>query len=151
MTMIKWKPQRHGHGMMNDFDRLWSDFFPRHAHGHAHGCGHGASCDWSPRVDIVENDKSYQLVVEVPGFEKSEVKLSVEDKVLTLSGERKFEGEQDDKSFRRVERLYGNFERRFRLPEEAETDGITAELKNGILTVTIAKSEKVAGREIEVK
>ena len=142
MTLIKWKPQTQSY--LSDFDRMWSNY-----HRSAQGCS--GSCDWQPRVDIVENEKDYQLVVEVPGFEKSEITLRVEDGVLVMSGERKLAEETEGSSYRRVERLYGNFERRFRMPKEFDAEKIEAELKNGLLTVSIAKSEKVAGREIQVK
>lgn len=144
MTLIKWKPQRHS--VFGDFDRVMSDFLPRHWAGEE-----SCNCAWAPHVDIIENSQSYEIVVEVPGFEKSDIKLNVEDGILTLSGERKQAEESEGRNYRRVERHYGKFERRFRLAKEAEIDKIDAELKNGLLTVTIAKSEKVAGREIQVK
>ena len=147
MTLIKWRPQSVSQRprMMSEFDRMWSDFIgPK-----MELCGE--SCDWAPRVDIVENPGDYQLVIEVPGFENSDFKLKVEDEVLIVSGERKIEDEKEGSNYRRVERLYGNFERRFRLPAEAEIDKIDAEYKQGLLTISIAKSEKVAGREITVK
>ena len=147
MTLIKWKPQRHS--VFGDFDRVMSDFFPRPSHGE-YG-EESCNCAWAPHVDIIENSQNYEIVMEVPGFEKSDIKLSVEDGILTLSGERKQAEETEGRNYRRVERLYGKFERRFRLAKEAEIDKIDAELKNGLLTVSIAKSEKVAGREIQVK
>ena len=143
MTLIKWKPQPST--MLSEFDRFWSDFLPRSPEMDSR------CCEWAPRVDIVENAKNYQIVVELPGFEKSDVKLKVEEQVLTISGERKMEEETEGRNYRRVERLYGSFERRFRLPQEAELDKISAEMKDGLLTVTLEKSEKVAGREIQVK
>ena len=102
-------------------------------------------------VDIVENEKNYEISVELPGFDKDAVSLKVEDHVLTLSGERKMADEDEGRNWRRVERLYGNFERKFRLPREVETDQIEAQMVNGLLTITIAKSDKVTGREIKVK
>ena len=144
MTLINCKP-RHHHNPHGQFDRMWREI-------HKNAC-HEQECEsgWSPRVDIVEQDKSFEIVVEVPGFEKSDVSLKMEENVLTLSGERKMEEEAEGRDYRRVERLYGNFERKFRLPRGVETEQIEAELKNGLLTITIAKSDKVAGREIEVK
>ena len=148
MTLMKLKPQRFS--AFGDFDRLMSDFLPRQARAEA--CKEdGCECGWSPRADIVENPNNYQIVVEIPGFEKSDVKLTVEEGILSLSGERKFADESEDRNYRRVERLYGKFERKFRLPKEAELDKIDAELVNGVLTISINKSEKVAGREIQVK
>ncbi|MBN2170893.1 MAG: Hsp20/alpha crystallin family protein [Candidatus Krumholzibacteriota bacterium] len=141
MTLVKWKPQ--SNTMLSEFDRLWSDFF-----GGTH-CPE--SCDWSPRVDIVETNKSFELMVEVPGLDKNDIRLKVDDQVLIMSGERKSEDEKEGRNYRRVERFYGKFERRFRLPSEAELDKIEAAYTNGVLTITVPKSEKVAGREIQVK
>jgi len=141
MTLVKWKPQNRN--MLTEFDRMWSDFF---------GTTYNPeSCDWSPRVDIVETDKNFELMVEVPGLDRNDIRLKVDDQVLIMSGERKSEEEKEGRSYRRVERTYGKFERRFRLPSEADLDKIEATYKNGVLTVSVPKSEKVAGREIQVK
>jgi HSP20 family protein len=146
MTLVKWKPQYAG---MNDIDRLWSEFFSAPV-----GC---ATCEpqtqvqWSPRVDIAETDKQYEIHVELPGLEKSDISLKMEDGLLVLSGERKSETEEKERRFRRVERLYGRFERSFRLPKEADVEKIEAEFKNGLLMISIAKAAQVAGREIQVR
>ena len=140
MTLVKWKPQS---SMMSDFDRLWSDFFG--------GARYPERCDWSPRVDIAETDKNFELMVEVPGLDRNDIRLKVDDQVLIVSGERKSEDEKEGRNFRRVERFHGAFERRFRLPKDADLDKIEAEYKDGVLTIAVPKGEKVAGREIQVK
>ncbi|MCB9514427.1 MAG: Hsp20/alpha crystallin family protein [Candidatus Latescibacteria bacterium] len=145
MTLIKWKPQ---HTAMNDFDRFWSEFMG------ARPCVDGDCAPatlWSPRVDIAETDKQFEIHVELPGLEKGDISLKVEDGLLTVSGERKTEQEESGRRFRRVERLYGRFQRSFRLPKEADADRIEAEFKNGLLVVSIGKAESVAGREIQVR
>jgi len=146
MTLIKWKPQYAG---MNDIDRLWSEFF--NAPAGCATCEPEAQVHWSPRVDIVETDKQYEIHVELPGLEKSDLSLKMEDGLLVLSGERKSVTEEKDRRFRRVERLYGRFERSFRLPKEADAEKIEAEFKNGLLMISIAKAQQVAGREIQVR
>jgi HSP20 family protein len=147
MTLIKWKPQYAG---MTDIDRLWSEFFSAQQAGCA-TCEPQAQVQWSPRVDIAETDKQYEIHVELPGLDKSDLSLKVEDGLLVLSGERKSETEEKERRFRRVERLYGRFERSFRLPKEADVEKIEAEFKNGLLLISIAKAAQVAGREIQVR
>jgi HSP20 family protein len=146
MTLIKWKPQYAG---MNDIDRVWNEFF--NAPVGCATCEPGTQVQWSPRVDIAETDKQYEIHVELPGLEKSDISLKMEDGLLVLSGERKSVAEEKERRFRRVERLYGRFERSFRLPKEADVEKIEAEFKNGLLLVTIAKAAQVAGREIQVR
>lgn len=143
MTLIKCNPQ--SPAVMNEFDRVWSDFFGRRYNQMPD------TCAWAPRVDILEDAKQFQVVAELPGFEKSDFRIKVENETLIIGGERKFEDETKERQYRRVERAYGTFERRFRLPKEAQADQIDAEYKNGVLTISIPKSEKVGGREIQVR
>jgi HSP20 family protein len=142
MTMIKWQPRNHRHA--SDFNRYFGNFL-----GHAQGCGE-ESCNWAPRVDITESNSDYGIVVEVPGVEKSEISIKVEDGHLIIGGERKTFDEESEFKFRRQERFHGKFERRFSLPEDVEIDDIKAEYNSGLLNVSIPKGEKVKGRAIEV-
>ncbi|GAA4504091.1 Hsp20/alpha crystallin family protein [Pseudaeromonas paramecii] len=105
--------------------------------------------DWLPAVDIVENDRAYELQVEVPGMPKEDVKLSVDNGMLTISGERR--QEHEDKQLHRTERFYGRFSRSFALPEDVQADDISARFQDGILYVTLAKSTPPQQRrEIEI-
>jgi len=144
MTLVKVNnsPAAHGHygHPLTSFDRLFSEFWGEDAH-----------CAWSPRTDIVETDREHQLVVELPGLEKKDISIKVEDRMLMITGEIKHEEETEDKRIRRRERFSGSFDRRFRLPAGIDTDKISAEFKNGLLTVSLPKSEAAVGREIEVK
>jgi HSP20 family protein len=107
--------------------------------------------EWAPVVDISENDKEYLIKAELPGIKKEDVHISVEKGVLTISGERKFEKEEKDKKYHRVERAYGAFVRTFIVPDDAEADKVGAEFKDGLLTIHIPKSEKAKPKQIEVR
>lgn len=107
--------------------------------------------EWAPLVDIVEDEKEYLVKAELPEVKKEDVKVTVEDDVLTITGERKYEKEEKGKKYHRVERAYGSFERSFTLPEDADGTKVNAEFKDGILRVHVAKSEKAKPKSIEVK
>jgi HSP20 family protein len=106
---------------------------------------------WTPRVNIAEDDKEYVVNVELPGVKKEEVKVSIDNGVLTISGERKTEKEEKGKKFHRVEQTYGSFMRSFTLPESSSGDKISADFKDGILKVHVPKEEKAKAKAIEVK
>jgi len=106
---------------------------------------------WLPLVDITENEKEYLIKVELPEVKKDDVKVTVESGVLTISGERKFEREDKDKKYHRIERSYGSFTRSFSVPDDAEDSQVSAEFKEGVLTVHLAKSEKARPKSVEVK
>jgi HSP20 family protein len=107
--------------------------------------------EWSPLVDITEDDKEYLIKAELPEVKKEDVKISIHDNVLSISGERKYEKEEKGKKYHRVERAYGSFMRSFTLPEEADAGKISADYKDGVLKVHLAKSEKAKPKSIEVK
>jgi len=106
---------------------------------------------WAPLVDIAEDDKEYVVKAELPEVKKDEVKVTVENGVLTVSGERKFEKEEKGKRYHRVERAYGSFVRSFSLPEDADDAQVKAEFKDGVLQVHVGKHEKSRPKTIEVK
>lgn len=106
---------------------------------------------WAPLVDISEDDKAYLIKVELPEVKREDVKVTVENGVLLIQGERKFEREEKSKRYHRVERAYGNFTRSFTLPDDCEADKVGAEFKDGVLRVTLAKSEKSRPKTIDVR
>jgi len=106
---------------------------------------------WAPLVDIIEDDKEYLIKAELPEVRKEDVKVSVEDGVLTISGERKHEAEENGAKYHRVERAYGLFSRSFTVPESADASKVSAEFKNGVLIVHLPKDEKAKPKSIEVK
>lgn len=106
---------------------------------------------WAPRVDIVEDEKSYLIKAELPEVKKDDVKVTVQNGILTISGERKAEKEEKSKKFHRVERSYGSFTRSFTLPEDTDPERVSADFKDGLLKVILPKSETARSRSVEVK
>lgn len=107
--------------------------------------------EWAPLVDITEDEKEFVVKAELPEIKKEEVKVTVEEGVLSISGERKLEKEEKGKKYHRIERAYGSFERTFTLPEGADGAKISAEFKDGVLTVRLPKTEKAKPKAVEVK
>jgi HSP20 family protein len=107
--------------------------------------------EWAPLVDISEDDKEYLVKADLPELKKDEVKLRVENGVLTLSGERKFQKEEKTTKHHRVERAYGSFTRSFSLPDDVEAAKVNAEFKDGVLKVHLPKSANSKPKSIEIK
>ena len=107
--------------------------------------------EWAPSVDIIEDDKEWLVKADLPEVKKEDVKVTVENGVLTITGERKFEKEEKDKKYHRIERSYGNFLRSFTLPDAADGSKVNAEFKDGVLKVHLPKSEKAKPKAVEVK
>jgi HSP20 family protein len=106
--------------------------------------------EWSPLVDIVEDDTEYLIKAELPEVKKENVKVTVENGVLSITGERNYE-EEKDKKHHRLERAYGSFVRAFAIPDDADASKVMAEFKDGVLKVHLAKDEKAKPKTIEVK
>lgn len=107
--------------------------------------------DWSPSVDVAEDEKEYLITADAPGVKREDLKVTVQNGVLTISGERKSEKEEKGKKFHKVERLYGSFARSFSLPEDAEDEKLSAQFKEGVLTVHLPKSAKAKAKSKEIK
>jgi len=110
-----------------------------------------AVAEWSPSVDISETDSEYLIKAEIPEVDKKDVKVTVQDSVLTIQGERKREKEEKGKRFHRVERSYGAFLRSFDIPDGVDADRVRAEFKDGMLSVHLPKTEKAKAKVIDVK
>jgi HSP20 family protein len=127
-----------------DFTDLMNDFFRfpgNNAEKH----------DFTPRVNIRETKDDVRLTFELPGMDKKDVKIMIAENTLTVSGERIFESEKKEDDFVRNEIFTGSFSRSFTLPETIDAEKISAEYKNGLLEITLAKKEEVKPKEIEVK
>ena len=107
--------------------------------------------EWAPRVDITETEKEFLVKAELPEVKKEEVKVTVENGVLLITGERKLEKEEKGKKYHRIERAYGRFERSFTLPEGTEPKKVTSEFKEGVLTVHLPKNPEARPKAVEVK
>jgi HSP20 family protein len=141
-TLTRWEPLE-----MEDVQNRLSKFFGRRGNGH----DDITLADWAPLADITEDDKEYVIKAELPDVKKEDVKVTVENGVLTIAGERKFEKEEKKKKYHRVERSYGSFVRSFALPDLADADKVKAEFKDGMLTVHVPKSERAKAKQVEVK
>jgi HSP20 family protein len=105
---------------------------------------------WLPAVDVRETADEFVFVAELPGLTKKDVNITLEDKVLTISGERSFEGKEENQNYHRIERAYGSFSRSFTLPHEVDQERVSANFKDGVLTVAVAKAEALKPRKIEI-
>lgn len=106
--------------------------------------------EWSPAVDISESSDSYIIYAELPGMKKDDVKITMNDNVITLRGEKKKETEKKEGTFSRIERSYGIFERSFTLPVTVKSDAIEARYNDGVLTITLPKKEEAKEKVIDV-
>lgn len=107
--------------------------------------------NWLPAIDVRESNDAYRVDVELPAVAPEDVEVSCKDGLLTISGERRHEHENDDERVHRSERLFGRFARSFRLPDDADQDSIEATAAQGVVTISVAKRENARARSIEVK
>ena len=133
-------------GLQEDFNRIFNNALPRLFNGEEVLSG-----NWSPRVDIFEDQNAIVLEADLPGMKAEDFKLSIENFKLSLSGERKFEKQASGEDWHRVERNYGTFTRTFSLPSTVNVDEVAADFKDGVLRVTLPKREEVKARQIDVK
>lgn len=105
---------------------------------------------WTPRVDIKEEDKRFVILADVPGVDPADIEIHMDKGILTIKGERKTESKDDNGGYTRVERSYGAFYRRFALPDTADADGISASGKHGVLEIAIPKKPETTPRRIAV-
>ena len=105
---------------------------------------------WVPPVDIQETADGYRLQAELPGLTRDDINITLENNVLRLTGERKFERDAKKENFQRIERTYGAFSRAFALPQQVNSEGVQAAFENGVLTITVPKAEQAKPRKIEI-
>lgn len=143
MALVKWEPFRELEDMLDRYTgRLSWPSLSREAF---------TTTEWSPKVDIAETDKEFTIKAELPEVKKEDVKVNVENGVLTLSGERKQEKEEKGKKFHRVERFYGSFMRSFTLPNNVDAAKVKATFKDGVLNLSLPKTAKSKPKATEVK
>jgi HSP20 family protein len=145
-ALSKWNPFRE----LDEIQNRLSSLFGRTP---VRGLGEEAMTvsEWTPLVDITEDDKEYLIKAELPEVKKEDVKVTVENGTLTITGERKFEKEEKDKKYHRIERAYGSFMRSFLLPEGAAGEKVSADFKDGVLKVHLPKSAEAKPKSIDVK
>jgi len=128
----------------NQLSRLFNEGFG------ARGREEEVAAAWAPLVDIVETPETLNFIVEVPGFKNEDLTLRIENGVLTLEGERKFDAETNERNYHRVERSYGKFVRGFTLPSNMNPEKIQANLTDGVLLIVLSKKEETKPKTIQI-
>lgn len=146
-NITRWNPVSEFEDLINRYNRY---FGLTRGNGEREGKDLFSRTDWAPAVDIKETAEAYNIEAELPGMSKDDVKVTVQDGVLSIQGERKHEEETDDKKHHRIERVYGSFLRRFTLPENVDENSIRANFKDGVLSLTLTKAEPAEPKAIEV-
>ena len=126
-----------------EMDRLWDSFLE--------GSPMSRAGEWVPSIDVSETKSDLVIKAELPGMDPKDIDISMNNGFLTIIGEKKHEREEKDENYHLVERSYGSFTRSVRLPKEVQSDKITASFKNGVLRVTLPKSEEAKKKEIKIK
>jgi len=145
--ITRWNPFKEMEQMQNRLASLWNGE-PLRTNGAQEAL---TVTEWSPRVDIIEDEQEFVVKAELPEMKREDVKVTVEDRVLTISGERKLEKEEKNKKYHRVEREYGSFVRSFTLPSNATGERVTAAFKDGLLKVHLPKQAKATATAVEIK
>jgi len=147
MAIVRYDPWRTISQLQNEMNRLFEDQL-----GGDETPENGmVAADWRPAVDAQEEANQYVITADVPGVDPRDIEVSLDNGVLTIRGERRRESEEEQASFKRIERVRGTFFRRFTLPDTADAEKVKAKSNNGVLEITIPKQEKVQPRKIEVE
>lgn len=143
--LTPWRPFGELSSLRREMDRLWENFFVERPLGRIR------EREWAPSLDMSETKDNYVVKVEVPGIDAKHMDISLTGDVLTIRGEKSQEKEEKEEDYHLVERSYGSFSRSVRLPAEVESNKIKASYKNGILRITLPKSEKAKAKEVKIK
>lgn len=146
MTLMRYQPLTSVSDLQREINRLFDAPWKRDED--ANGV---MSSDWAPAVDIREEDSQFVLYVDVPGIEPGQIEITFENGVLTLKGQREHVREEEQNSYKRMERVRGTFMRRFTLPDTVDGDAISARTENGVLQVIVPKGAKAQPRRIEIQ
>ncbi len=146
-NIVSYEPWGSFSKLHDEINRLFDN---RLQNGDAQDPSRVVTSNWTPAVDIREEKDAFVLHADIPGVEPADIEITMENGVLTIKGERRVEKQSEEDSFKRVERAYGVFYRRFSLPETANADAITASGNNGVLEVRIPKQELAQPRRIAV-
>lgn len=144
MTLIRWTPFR-------ELDDIFARHSPLFGHRPVGAADEAGAPAWTPVANISETEAEYLIKAELPEVAREDVKVTIDEGVITIRGERRKEAEQKDEKVHRIESFYGSFERSFRLPEDADVAAIQAESKNGVLKVRVPKQPAARARTVEVQ
>lgn len=142
-SLLNLIPKRENILTTDVFDRFFNDFYPLSMLKEKD--------ELNPAFDIVENEKEYVVSAELPGMEVKDIDVTLSDGILTVKGEKRQEHEDKGEDYHRIERRYGSFHRSFRMPGKIKMDGVDANYKDGILSLTLPKTEESETKKIEVK
>lgn len=145
MNIVKYDPFRELRSIQDEMTRLFTGMAP--SGFDRDEVRYGA---WNPNVDIFEEKDNLVLEAELPGMKREDFELTIENNVVTLKGDRRFEKKTEGENYHRVERSYGSFTRSFTLPQNVTADGASADFDNGLLRVTFPKREETKARKIEI-
>ena len=145
MAVNRWDPFRDLNSLQERMNRLFED-----ANRGWRADEPSATTSWSPAVDIYETESEIIVQAEVPGMVRKDIELSLENNVLTLKGERRFEKEGKDENYHRIERSYGSFSRAFSIPAMVDEKMIKADYKEGVLAIILPKKEKARAKQINI-
>lgn len=149
MTMTRWTPYRSRFSdldfLQNRLNAIFHDLTP--AAGDSETLTAGS---FVPPVDVYEDEQKVVLKLEVPGIRQEDLDVKVENRVLTVKGERKFESEEKEENFRRIERRFGSFARSFSLPQTVDAAGVTAEYDAGVLAITALKKAEAQPQQVKI-
>ncbi len=146
-SMTRWNPAARGWlGERDPFATFMDTFF----NGELGRGEELSNRSWRPAVDIRETEDAYQVHAELPGLTKDDIQITIENNVLKLSGERRFEKDTKEEEYHRIERAYGSFTRAFSLPSRVDSERVEASFQDGILTVTVPKAAEARPRKIEI-
>ena len=145
MSIVRWEPMRDMAALQSDMNRLFSTFFET-----GQPSGAATMRRWVPAMDLAEHEDHFTLTADIPGVEPGDVHIEVEDRVLTVRGERRAEQHEEKAGMLRVERATGAFHRSLTLPEGVDADAVAATFDKGVLTVRIPKPEERKPRRVEI-
>ena len=143
-TITRWDQSRGLTSLQDQLNRLFEDNFIRDRSGHAD------LATWAPPVDIYETQNELVLKIDLPDVQDKDIDVRVENNMLTIRGERKFEKDVDEDNYLRVERAYGSFMRSFSLPNSVSSENIRAEYRNGVLSLHMAKREESKPKQVKI-
>jgi HSP20 family protein len=141
MALVRWEPVRELHSLQQEMNRLFGSFFDGPAGGGGTAANGPAVRQWIPAMDLVETKQHFILRADLPGLSEADVKIELEDNVLTVSGERRTEQEEQREGSYRIERASGRFARSLTLPDGVDAGSIEAKFANGVLEVLVPKPQ----------
>ena len=145
MAIVRWDPFRDLNMLQDRMNRLFED-----AGRNWKGDEPAATTTWSPSVDIFETEGEIVVKAELPGMDRKDISLNLENNVLTLKGERRFQKETKEENYHRIERAYGGFSRAFSIPASVEDEKIRADYKDGVLKILLPKKEQAKPKQIKI-